>query len=407
MIRKLMPLVVMAVTLTAGSCMLFSRGPTWHSDVSRIVQNNCQTCHRAGGIGPFPFETYDQVYALKDRIAYVIENRIMPPWHADPTIGTWANARSLTDRERATILAWIEEGAPSGDAWRAPPPRRWAEDWNIGEPDAVIRIPEPFTVPAEGELRYQNFYVQTSFDEDKWVQAMELRPTAVPVAHHILAFLESPTAVPRRRAGPGDEIIQGGVEGFFASWVPGSLGNRFPEGTAKRLPKGAWIKFQIHYTPRGEAMADQTMLGFVFADAPPRQEVSTQSAFNEDFRIPAGAPRHEVRASHRFDEAGQLLAFLPHMHYRGAAFQYDLVLPDGRRETLLSVPHYHFHWQTTYELAKPIDVPAGAVIEATAWFDNSGNNPLNPDPTAVVEFGPQSWHEMMIGYFDWVPAAKR
>jgi hypothetical protein len=324
----------------------------------------------------------------------VIESGIMPPWYAHPEVGEWANERRLAERDVSDLFAWIDAGMPEGRSREAPGPLKWAEGWNIGVPDAVIPMPQPFDVPAEGVVEYQYMYVKTDFPEDRWIQAMEIRPTAMQVTHHVLVFIEEPDA----------ERRQGGIAGFFAGYAPGNNGVVFPQGMAKRLPKGAWLKFQLHYTTNGQPATDESALGLIFADEPPKRVVHTRSAWNADFVIPPGAKHHEVVGEHRFREDGYILEFFPHMHNRGAAFRYELVHPDGRTEHLLEVPRYDFNWQLNYTPAKPVFAPAGSVLRATGWFDNSADNPANPDPAAEVRFGEQTWEEMMIGYFDWVAA---
>ena len=375
---------------------------TYHDQVSRIVQNNCQVCHRDGGVGPFPFQTYDDVFARRGMIEYVVQNRIMPPWFADPEVGHFANDRSLSTADRKTLLRWIADGAPAGDPNIGPEQKTWKPGWFLGEPDATVQIKDPFVVPTEGVVDYQHTYVQTAFSEDKWITAMEIRPTDLSTVHHVLVFIEPPDAKSPRDAAPGEPVVQGGIEGYFAAWVPGFQGNIYPEGSAKLLPAGSWLKFQIHYTPNGVETVDQTMLGFHFADAPPDRKVETSSAYNAEFEIPANDPDHTVDAVYTFKESGSLLSLFPHLHLRGKRFRYDLVYPDGREVSILNVPRYDFNWQLTYHFAEPIEVPAGTRLVATGTWDNSKNNPFNPDPDVAVRFGEQTFDEMMIGYFDWI-----
>jgi mono/diheme cytochrome c family protein len=372
-------------------------GPvTYHARISRLVQQNCQTCHRTGGVAPFALERYEEVRAYAPMIRFVVESGRMPPWFAHPEGGTGANDRSLSERDRRDLFAWIDAGMPEGNPRAAPLALRWAEGWNIGEPDAVIPILEPFDIPAEGVVEYQYMYVKTDFPEDRWVQALEIRPTAPQVTHHVLVFVEAPDA----------ERRQGGIAGFFAGYAPGNNGVIFPKGMAKRLPAGAWLKFQLHYTTNGVAATDRSALALIFADEPPEREVRTRSAYDHEFVIPPGAPRHEVAGEHSFRDDGYILELFPHMHNRGAAFRYELVHEDGRVEHLLEVPRYDFNWQLAYKPDRPIFAPAGSSLRAIGWFDNSAANPANPDPAAEVRFGEQTWEEMMIGYFDWVPAAR-
>lgn len=278
--------------------------------------------------------------------------------------------------------------------------------WSIGAPDAVLALEEPVTVPARGVVPYRYYYVSSDFGEDRWIQAMQIRPTAPEVVHHVLVLVEDPIpGVPAVHPANPSTAVPGfgiGLDGFFAAHVPGHYGVTYPEGQAKLLPRGATLKFQIHYTPNGREVEDRTEIAFAFADEPPEYRVETGAAMSMNFMIPPGAKNHEVTAMHRFNEPVRLLGFLPHMHLRGSAFRYEAHYPDGRRETLLDVPHYDFDWQDEYILAEPLELPAGSWLRATGWFDNSAENPHNPDPTLAVHFGEQTWEEMMNGYFHYL-----
>jgi hypothetical protein len=190
-----------------------------------------------------------------------------------------------------------------------------------------------------------------------------------------------------------------GLTGYFAGLVPGQGATTFPAGTAKLLPKGASMVFQIHYTPNGTATEDRPKIGMIFQDGPPTTQFITYSAFNNRFRIPPGDGNFEVTADYFFKGKSKLTALMPHTHVRGKAFRYELFYPDGKSEVVLDVPRYDFNWQLEYQFRTPIDVPAGTRMRATAWYDNSAANPANPDPTKTVKFGDQTWEEMMIGYF--------
>lgn len=378
---------------------------TWNERAGRIVQARCEPCHRAGGVAPFALETLAQVKKRSAMIEYVLQDGVMPPWYPEPGAGPWSNDLGFAAGEKEDLLAWIAAGCSEGDPAHAALSVRHTDGWTIGEPDLVVPIPEPVAVPAEGVVDYVYQYVRTEADEDRWVQAIEVRPGARSVVHHVLVFLEDPAV--REAAEKGDRDAarseQRGGLGFFASAAPGQTGVVFPPGLAKRLPARAWLKFQLHYTPNGTAATDRSELGLVFADAPPRAEVRTTAALDDSFAIPPGAFDHEVRASYRFQEDAAILSLLPHTHLRGRRFLYELVTPDGKTETLLHLPYYDFEWQLDYALANPRVVRAGTELHATAWFDNSEYNPANPDPTAWVRFGEQTNEEMMIGYVSWVP----
>lgn len=378
---------------------------TYHRDIAPIVQQNCETCHRAGGMGPFPLQRYEDVRARREMIGAMVKAGRMPPWYAHRSVGEFANDRRLSDRDLLTLVRWIDEGAAEGNRRDAPPPRVWSTAWTIGQPDYIAKMEKPFRVPAEGTIDYQYFYVKTDFPEDRWVQALELRPGARQQVHHALVFIEEPGRRMTNRQ-PGDPPFQGGVNGFFAGYAPGNAGTVYPAGTAKRLPAGAWLKFQMHYTANGVAADDVTELGFIFAKEPPEREVETYSAINVQFTIPPGAPNHEVVGDRILRTGGTLLSFFPHMHVRGKAFRMELVGTDGSITPLVDVPRYDFNWQLVYDLKTPIAVDSGMRVRARGWFDNSDKNPWNPDPTKAVRHGEQSWDEMMIGYFDWIPARR-
>lgn len=374
--------------------------PTWHGRVSRIFDRNCADCHRAGDAGPFPLLTRDDVLAQADMVKVVVANRTMPPWFAGEACGEFATDASLSARDREAVLAWIEAGLPVGDPADAAAPAERAPGWRIGEPDLVLEVPEAIDVPASGVVEYQYRWVATGLEEDRWVTAVEVRPSAPEVVHHVLVFPRFRKKDPRAATqGPFD----GGVSGYFAATVPGQGHFVYPEGHAKKLPAGTDLLFQIHYQPNGRAARDRPRIGLRFAPTPPAHEVRTRGVYDMKFKIPPGAERHPVHAVWTFPQRARILEFMPHMHVRGTAFRYELELPDGARRTLLDIPRYDFDWQIVYRLREPLEVPRGARVHATGWFDNSATNPSNPDPTRTVPFGDQTTDEMMIGYFDWVP----
>ncbi len=376
---------------------------TFHNRVSRILQQHCGECHRDGGVAPFPLATRADLLAHAGMVRRQVERGFMPPWFAAPgpdgTSGVWANDRSLPEADRADLLAWLDGGREDGDPADAPRPRAWPEGWAIGTPDAVVELPEEIAIPATGEMPYQNLFVKTDFGEDRWVRAWEVQPTAREVVHHVLVFVIPPEdATPeklRRSAGSGE----GG--GFFAVYVPGTSHQRYPDGFAKRIPAGATLHFQVHYTPRGTPAADRTRLGLVFASDPPRHVVEVAGIANVLIDIPPGAADHRETARLRVPLDAELLALFPHMHLRGKAFRFDLVDPDGARRTLLDVPRYDFNWQLTYRFADAVRAVKDSRIEAIGWFDNSTGNPANPDPARRVRWGPQTDDEMLIGYVEY------
>ena len=373
---------------------------TWHTDVSRIVQRRCMHCHREGESAPFPLVTHADAKGNAAMIRYVLEKRFMPPWFAsDAGLPMHDDAR-LTEAERSTVTTWIDAGCPEGDPAEAPLPRRFVAGWRLGTPETIVELPQDMQIPAEGTVPYRYVDVPTDFGEDKWVRAFELRPTAPQAVHHILVFARYPKDHPRYRDQPDNRQ---GLDGYFAAMVPGQTAYTFPAGTARFLPRGATLRFQLHYTTNGQAAVDRTRLGLHFAPTPPSAEMRTAGLANVRIRIPAGAADHREQSSRLLPVPARLYGFTPHMHVRGKAFRYEALYPDGRRQVLLDIPRYDFNWQLHYRLAEPLDVPMGTRIVATAWYDNSTANPANPDPTRVVRWGDQTWEEMLIGYVDWHP----
>ena len=377
------------------------RRVTYHNRVSRILQQNCVSCHRPGGVGPIALDDYENARFYRFMMMHVIDEGLMPPWRASPKFGKWTNEMQLSMQELEDLFTWAQSGAPEGDPADAPRPMTFEPGWRIGKPDAVFELQEAFTVPAEGVVDYLYTYVKTNFKEDRWVKAMEIRPTAPAVVHHVTVFVESPELM--KALDAGESIVpQTGIDGYFAVTVPGFESNEYPEGSAKLLPAGGWLKFQMHYTPNGTEAVDQTQIGMIFADEPPMATVRTGAAVGRRFRIPPHASNHRVSGDYTFERDGSLLALFPHMHLRGKAFRYELIRPGSEPEVLLEIPEYDFNWQMAYHFKRLPSVTAGTVLRATGWFDNSEGNPLNPDPTAEVRFGEQTEDEMMIGYFDWV-----
>jgi hypothetical protein len=387
--------------------------PTFTKDVAPILQKHCQTCHRPGEAAPFPMLTYEQTRPWAPTIKLAVTQKRMPPWFADPKYGHFANERSLNAEEIRTLVAWVNAGTPKGAAEDMPPPvKSFVEGWGIPTPDVVFQLPRPFSVPASGMVEYQYVIVPTGFTEDKWVQVLELRPTDRAVVHHSIAYLREPGSNYFKDQKPGvffeapppkpDEKIDTSAlpSDFLVGYAPGQPPEVLHPGEGKLIKAGSDIVFEVHYTPNGTATTDQTKLGLIFTKEPPRERVLTLSASNGTFKIPPGDPDYRVDATFEVLKDVKLVALHPHMHTRGKDFEYQLVFPDGKRETILSVPVYNWHWQLWYNLADPIDLPQGTKIECTAHFDNSPNNPENPDPTKTVIWGQQSWDEMMVGFFN-------
>lgn len=367
-------------------------GPvTYAADAAKIFQDRCQSCHRPGQVAPFSLLTYDDAVAHASMIHEVVDSRRMPPWHADPKVGHFLNDRSLPPRERATLLAWVEQGAPLGDPRGLPPSRDFPDGWTIGTPDVVLTMTQPYTVVAEGVLNYQRFRVETGFAEDRWIQAAEVRPGNRAVVHHICVFLADDRPKEDRMSDERRELV---------CYAPGDLPSVFPEGTAKQIPARGTLVIEVHYTPIGTVQTDQSSVGLIFARGPVARRAFTKGISQKNFAIPPGATDYPVRSSFTFPNDARLLSLMPHMHLRGKDFEYTATYPDGRTETLLRVPAYDFGWQSVYRLVEPRPMPRGSRIDCLAHFDNSAANPANPDPSITVRWGEQTFDEMMIGFID-------
>jgi thiol-disulfide isomerase/thioredoxin len=367
---------------------------TYCRDVAPLLQKHCQSCHRPGQIAPFALTDYKQAAGWARMIQEVLEEGRMPPWHADPRHGKFSNDPSLKPEDKRRILAWVEAGCPEGDPKDLPPPASFPSGWSIPEPDLVVPMPEPFRVPAEGVIEYQYFAVDLHFKEDRWVQMAEIRPGNRAVVHHCNVFLQTPDDPHMGETGELGSYC-------LAAAAPGTPPLVLPPGMAKRVPAGSRLVFVVHYTAVGSEQTDQTSIGLRFADPKSvKKEVATKLMYDLDLTVPPGEAGHQVAQTWEVKRDVLLLAFFPHMHLRGKSFRYEAVYPDGRAETLLDVPRYDFNWQHRYVLAEPKRLPAGARLVCTAVYDNSANNPNNPDPAATVKAGTQSWDEMFNGYFD-------
>ena len=365
--------------------------PTFTKDVAPIFYSRCVECHRPTMFAPMSLVKFEEARPWARSIRQRVATRTMPPWGADPAHGVFKNDPRLSDKEIATILAWVDAGAPKGDDKDLPVAPTFAEGWSIGKPDAVFTMTEDFKIPATGVVEYQYLRLPTNITEDKWIQAIEIKPQARAHVHHVLAYTQ-PTGSPLNEGGALGPGNIGGV-------TPNKPGVVFEPGVGRLLTANSDVVLQMHYTTNGEATTDRTQVGIVFAKAAPKFQQRGGSVIQPRFVIPAGAPAHEVRGTRVLAADTLITSFTPHMHVRGKDMIYIAKFPDGTTETLLSVPQYDFNWQLTYELAKPRLFPKGTEIEVIAHYDNSPGNKFNPDPAKDVRWGDQTWEEMMIGFW--------
>ncbi|QQS47140.1 MAG: DUF3471 domain-containing protein [Acidobacteriota bacterium] len=416
-------------------------GVTFTKNVAPIFNKHCAECHRPGEAAPFSTLSYREVRPWAKSIREKVANRTMPPWHADPHYGKFENDRRLTQAEIETVVKWVDGGAVEGDPKDMPPAPKFTDGWEIGQPDQIIPIPEEYAYKG-GDDEYQYFDVPTNFTEDKYVIRAEARPGNRKIVHHIIAFIVPPgtanmgrmTTEQRNKAMEAalknspfyrdgflmrikmdqpvidDGCAQGGRGGgndnLLVGFAPGRNADIYAEGTARKIPAGSMIRFQIHYSNQtlggGTVEKDKSMIGLVFTDKAPERTVTTNSIGNIMFKIPAGAENHRVTACRTLKRDTTIYALEPHMHLRGKSMEYKVFYPDGKEEILLNVPNYDFAWQTNYILKEPKRLPKGSRIMVTGIFDNSTKNKFNPDPTRDVRYGEPTYDEMMLGFMDYV-----
>jgi peroxiredoxin/mono/diheme cytochrome c family protein len=367
---------------------------TYTNQIARVFNAHCVQCHREGQVGPFALTSYEDAVGWADTIREVVENERMPPWHANPEFGKFRNDCRLAEVDKKLIYQWIENGVPQGDPKSLPEPPKFNADssWRIPGPDVVIKMPKPFLVPATGDVPYQYFVVDPGFKEDVWIRGAEGRPGNRSVVHHMIVFYLPPGQDKKR----GEDALTNAV----ASFVPGAPAKVWPEEYGRRIPAGSKLVFQMHYTPNGTQVEDQSEAGLLLADPTKVQKELLQAcALNFQFEIPPGAPNYHVEARYHFSEDMDLYSLVPHMHLRGKAFRFTAIYPDKTEEVLLDVPRYDFNWQNIYQFAEPKRMPEGTDLVCEARFNNSPGNPVNPDPTQAVHWGDQTWEEMAIGTF--------
>ncbi|MFM1897733.1 MAG: hypothetical protein RLZZ385_2807 [Pseudomonadota bacterium] len=377
-----------------------SRAPDYTTEVAPILEEKCVSCHVEGGIGPFAMNSHQMVQGWSPMIREVLMTKRMPPAQVDPNIRHFTNARYMDAAELQTLVHWIDAGSPRGNGAQDPlalvePP---TSAWQLGEPDYIVEVPE-FVVPATGVLDYQNVTINLPFEEDRWVKSVQHIPGDRRVLHHLLSYI-----VP---ADYAEEIVEGENDDyreFLEGYAPGKdEAATYPEGTGMFVPKGSAVQMSLHYTTFGRETVDRTRLGLWFADEEPKFQYSTYSLSHggRNLLIPPGVQEHPMSASYVFEDEVVLHGLRPHMHYRGKSMRFSVIYPDGSKDDILNVPDYNFAWQPTYRLSEPMLLPAGSRVMIEGAFDNSEYNLGNPDPTATVVGGAQSWDEMFIGYFSY------
>ncbi len=373
---------------------------TFTKDVAPILYKSCVECHRPTMFSPMSLLTYDEARPYARSIKQRVVARVMPPWGADPAHGTFKNDPRLSQAEIDTIAAWVDGGAVKGADADLPKAPQFADGWTIGKPDAVFTMEEDFQIPADGVIPYQYLRVPMHVTEDKWIQAIEIRPSANAQVHHVLAYTQ-PAGQPINQGGALGPTNIGGV-------TPNKPGITFEPGVARLLRGNSDLIMQMHYTTNGKPATDRTRIGVIYAKQPPTKLQAGGMVLQPRFVIPAYDGNAEVKGTTKLERDTVMTSLTPHMHVRGKDMIYIAHYPDGTSETLLSVPKYDFNWQITYQLATPKVLPKGTEVEVIAHFDNSPGNKFNPDPSKDVKWGDQTFEEMMIGFWSTVvpvPAA--
>lgn len=376
-------------TVARGCLITFNKEPiSYAKQIAPLLEKKCFGCHSAGNIGPIKFANYEKVHGVADMIQEVVLARRMPPWGADRSYGKFVNEHSMTMEESRTLLRWIEQGAQRGEGEdslvKATPP---SQDWQLGKPDFIVSLPQVEKVPATGVLDYRHIKVQAPFEEDVWIKGVVAKPDNTRVVHHIIVRVREPG---QKEDNPDDA--------FLIGWAPGSPEMYYPEGTGKFVKKGSLLDFEMHYTTSGREEEDQSRIGIYLLKEKPAMQLKTHAAYNMEFEISPGEDSEAVMAKYVFEKDSLLFDMSPHMHLRGSWFKFEALYPSGKRETLLSVPRYDFKWQHTYRLKEPKKMPKGTWILCTGGFDNSKQNPDNPNPKIPVHWGDQSFEEMFIGF---------
>ena len=364
---------------------------SYSKQIAPMLVEKCTACHQTGGVAPWAMTKYDVVKGFAPMIREVVRTQRMPPWHADPHYGEWQNTRGLSDDQRKLLVHWIEAGAPRGTG---PDPltsvKPDTNEWKHGKPDLIVEVPA-YDIPATGVIEYQYPKVKNPLGRDVWITAVEIHPGAKQAIHHIIA--QDPVVLNGQQRG-------GNGGGNLAGFAPGMSPIVYPADTGVLFPKDADFVFQMHYTPNGKAVTDHSKIGFYFreADNPPKYPLRLTALTDFRFQIPPGAKEYGTTVSRDITRDMLVYNFMPHSHLRGKSGTMSVVYPDGKQEILLNVPKYDFNWQTVYEYKEPKKIPAGSKLVWNFNWDNSTQNPGNPDPTKSVKWGDQTFEEMGIGF---------
>lgn len=407
-VRKTLPLLLLLSLTILGArtrpVRVDHSVPTFNKQVVRIFQQHCQSCHHPGDIAPFSLMTYQEARPYSHLIRLMTQTRQMPPWKASAECGDFEGVRRLSQGEVDTIARWVDGGSPEGDPAHLPPPLEFKDGWAMGEPDLVLTMPQPYTPPARAEM-YRCFPIPAANSEMKWVSAIDVRPGDRATVHHVIAFLDSngdSTTLDAADPDPGYQCFGGPgfpATGTLGGWAPGTRPMALPDGVGLRLPSGARVVLQVHYhSHNDEVKPDQTRVGVYYADKPVAKELRVLPLVNTTFTIPAGDPNYRVDAAFtNFIAPAHALLMFPHMHLLGKRMLVQARLPNGHTECLIDIQDWDFNWQGAYFFREAVAIPLFTRVEMSAWYDNSADNPRNPNnPPKPVSWGEATTDEMAL-----------
>jgi mono/diheme cytochrome c family protein len=398
------PLALMFASAAYAGTVKTGNAPTFNRDIAPILYQNCTSCHRAGEVAPFALMTYDDAAKRAKQIAAITEARVMPPWKATPGYGEFLDERRLTEQQIATIKDWAMHGAPEGDAKDKPVPPSFTAGWMAGQPDQVIEMTQPYSVPAEGPDQFRCFVVPMNAAQDEYVKTVEFRPGNAKIVHHAILFMDSSGEARKKETVPGQgyDCVGGpglDITGALGGWAPGSLPATARPGIAATIKKGSDLVLQIHYHLDGKPEQDQSRLGLKFSSEPPTKGLTLFVLGNQKIDIPAGDDHYVIKASGEIPMDAEAIAVFPHAHYLAKDMKVDAHLPDGTVVPLIWIKDWDFNWQGAYRYSSPLKLPKGTKLEMQYTYDNSAANPHNPsNPPREVKFGEQTTNEMAFAF---------
>jgi hypothetical protein len=381
------------MALTAGAAPAAS-GATFNKDIAPLLMKHCARCHRPGEIGPFSLLTYKDAVKRAQHLKEITALRRMPPWKPEPEFGDFLDSRRMSASEIELLASWVDAGAPEGDALDLPPIPKFTRGWQLGKPDLVLKMPESFAIPEGGSDAFRCFVIPSGLNEDKIVSALEFRPDSRAVVHHANVYLDNKgKARELNAAGGGLGYPAFGGPGFQAicrlgGWAPGATPRFLPDGVGRLMPKNCDVVVNIHYHPNGKPENDQSSVGIFFSDVPSTKRILSLTLAGNTIDIPPGEKRHRIVVSVTLPANVHAISAAPHMHFIGHEMKVTAKLPSGETKPMIWIKDWDANWQGQYFYREPVPLPRGTVLELEAFYDNSADNPQNPNkPPNRVELG--------------------